>query len=132
MSTNHSRRQFTSAAALAMLAGVTVTITGCGGGGSAAGPSGTDGGTPSGDASGTISANHGHVARVTAAQLSAAGALTLDIQGSAPHTHTVELSSADLTAIAGGASVSRETTANDGHQHTVTFARQRTSDGTGY
>ena len=58
------RREFTAEAALAALAGVVITISGCGGGGYSS-PSSPDMPAPAGggssDESGTISNNHGHV-----------------------------------------------------------------------
>jgi hypothetical protein len=110
------RREFTVEAALAMLSGVLITITGC----SDNSPS-----KPSpivrGDISGTISNNHGHVATITSAQLTAANALALDIRGSASHSHTVELTATQIKDIAGGTRVAMESTTESGHQHTVTF-----------
>jgi len=125
-----SRRDFTVAAALAALSGVAITITACGGGGSPTSSTGTGGGTSSGgttsgsssgDKVGTISSNHGHSAVITAAQLTAAGALKLDIKGTADHTHTVELSAAEVVAIAGGTKTSKESSTDASHSHTVTF-----------
>jgi hypothetical protein len=122
------RRQFTLAAALAALSGVAITITACGGGystspsGSGTGSSG--GGTGSGgsgDKVGQISGNHGHSAVITGAQLSAGGALDLDITGQATHSHHVTLAGAEIASIAAGTRVSKESTSGDGHTHTVTF-----------
>lgn len=70
---------------------------------------------------GSISSNHGHVARITGAQLTAGGALSLDITGTASHPHTVELSSADVTAIAGNQRVSKTSSNDAAHTHVVTF-----------
>ncbi len=114
------RRTFTLEAVLAMLSGVVITISSsaCGGGSSPTTPNTP---TPSGDKMGVISANHGHVAIITGAQLTAGGAVNLDIQGTATHTHTVSLSAADIMAIAANQQVSRESTNNSGHSHTVTF-----------
>jgi hypothetical protein len=108
------RREFTLEAALAMLSGVAITFSACGGSSSSPSsptaqasptplptstPTPTPEATPSPapsptatpssvtDKNGTISANHGHVARVTAAQQLAGGALLLDISGSAGHPH---------------------------------------------
>lgn len=115
------RREFTVQAVLAMLAGVSITISGCGGGG---------GGTPtqpnppsggSGDKVGNISANHGHQAVITSAQLTAAAAIMLDIRGSAPHNHTVPLSASEVSAIAAGQRVSKASSDDDQHTHVVTF-----------
>jgi hypothetical protein len=123
----YSRRDFSVAAALAALSGVVITISSaaCGGSSSSSpSPVPTPAPTPtptSGDKTGTISSNHGHSAVITAAQLTAAGALKLDIKGSADHPHTVELSAAEVTAIAGGAKTSKESSTDASHSHTVTF-----------
>jgi hypothetical protein len=123
------RRRFTLASAMAILSGVAITITetACGGSDSPAGPSPTPTPTPapnpspSGDKMGTITANHGHTATISAAELAAGGAINVDIRGTSDHPHTVSLSSADITAIAGGQRVSRESTTDSAHSHTVTF-----------
>ena len=127
-----SRRDFTVAAALAALSGVAITISACGGGGSPTSSSGsgttggttgggTTSGTASGDKVGVISANHGHTATVTGAQLTAGGAVKLDIRGSSDHPHTLELTAADIASIAAGNKVTRESTTDSGHSHDVTF-----------
>ena len=94
------RRRISAAAALALLGGATITIAGCGGGGGPSGPSAGPAPTPAptpttgtgnGDKVGQVSDDSRHQAVITAAQLSAGGALTLDIQGKAPHGHIVEL-----------------------------------------
>ena len=120
------RRQFTTlAAALAALAGVSITI-GCGGGGyspTSGGGSGSGGtgGTGTGDKVGSISANHGHSAVITAARLSAGGDLSLDIHGQADHPHTVDFGAAELSSVAAGQKVSKESSTDQSHSHTVTF-----------
>jgi hypothetical protein len=117
------RREFTLAAALAMLSGVAITVSGCGGGGgsSPTEPSGGGGTGGTSGKTGTISNNHGHTASISSAQLSAGGALTLDIRGGSDHPHTVELSAGEITTIAGNGRVSKESTNDAGHSHTVTF-----------
>jgi ABC-type Fe3+-hydroxamate transport system substrate-binding protein len=145
------RREFTLEAALAMLSGVAITISACGGGGSSPtsptaqapvpAPTPTPAPTPSPtptpeaspspspspspatvtDKAGSISANHGHAARVTAAQQLAGGALQLDITGSASHPHTVQLSAGKVRDIAEGKRVSEDSSTDSGHSHTVTF-----------
>jgi len=120
-----SRREFTLAAAMAVLSGVAISVTACGGSdsGSPASPSPASPGTAptSGDRTGTISANHGHTAVIAAAQLGASGGITLNIQGSAGHPHTVALSGAELSSIAGNQRVAKESSNDTGHTHTVTF-----------
>jgi hypothetical protein len=119
------RREFTAAGILALLSGVTVTVWGCGSDSSSpSSPSPTP--APSGDLSGSISANHGHTATITAAELSAKNAVTLDIRGSAAHTHSVELSASDVASAAAGQRVSKTSstdpsTAFGTHSHLVTF-----------
>jgi len=75
-----TRREFTLQWALSVLGGAVITITGCGD--SSPGPSAPTPATtttppaPSGDVQGTISANHGHTATITAAELAAGAAVT--------------------------------------------------------
>ncbi|SRR6266571_3199234 len=129
-----SRREFTLASALAILGGVTITISGCGGGGGGYGGGGGDPYGPStpatpmtGDKIGSISANHKHEAVIHAAQLTAGDAISLDIRGQADHTHSVELSAADIAAIAANKQVSKASSESGtggpygDHLHTVTF-----------
>ena len=78
-----------------------------------------------------MSANHGHVAVITSAELSAGMDLTLDISGDAGHPHTVDLTAAELQQIASGVPVAKPASvimADDPlyadvetHGHTVTF-----------
>ena len=112
------RRAFTVESALAILSGVLITITGCDS--SDNNPS-QPAPIATGDVSGAISDNHGHVAVILRAQLTAGNALSLDIQGSATHTHTVELTAAEVMQIGGGTKVAKVSTTNSGHNHTVTF-----------
>ena len=120
------RRQFTLAAALAALSGVAITISACGGGSgsSPSSPTGSTGGTGSSgstDKVGQISNNHGHSAVITGAQLTAGGALELNIQGAATHPHTVSLTGAEIASIAANQRVAKDSSTNNGHSHTVTF-----------
>lgn len=123
------RREFTLAAALAALSGVAITISACGGGGggspsspSAPAPPAAGGGGGGGDKTGVIGSNHGHGgAVITAAQLAAPSAVSLDIRGAADHPHTVTLTEAEVAAIAANTRVSKESSSDTGHSHTVTF-----------
>ncbi|MFI4947114.1 MAG: hypothetical protein ACHP85_27805, partial [Burkholderiales bacterium] len=86
MQQTFDRREFTVAAVLAALSGVTITISSCGG--SDGSPTGNPNPTPTptpaaGDKSGSSSGNPGHTAVITAAQLTAGGAVSLDIMGQA-------------------------------------------------
>jgi len=112
------RREFTHAAALAALAGVTILIEeGCGGGSS---PTGSNAGPPA-PVTGQISENHGHEAVISSAALQAGGELSLGIQGAADHPHTVVLAAAEVVSIRGGGQVSKDATMTAGHMHVVTF-----------
>jgi hypothetical protein len=148
--TRLDRREFTAEAVLAMLSGVVVTITACGGSGPSTPtpqptptpaptpqptptpqatptpnpeptPTPAPTPTPMADKLGTVSANHGHIARITGAELTAAGAVVLDIHGTADHTHSVSLSAAEVVSIAANTQVSKVSSTDSSHNHTVTF-----------
>ncbi len=117
-----TRREFSLEAALALLAGCVITISDACGGSSTA-PSNTP---PPADTTGAISANHGHTATITGAQITAANALSLNIQGTAAHPHTVAITQADLTALKNRQVVTRDSSMDLSntfglHAHTVTF-----------
>jgi hypothetical protein len=115
------RREFTLEAILAMLSGVAITISGCGGSSYNNPTPPTTTAPPSGGREGSISANHGHRAVITAAELTAGGAVSLDIRGTADHTHTVSLTAAQVQSIAASQRVSMVSTSSNSHDHTVTF-----------
>ena len=126
MSENHEaidRREFTLQAAMAILAGVTITVAeGCGSYSSMPSPTPLPSTAPTtGDISGNVSANHGHVAVITGAQVTSGNAIALDITGTATHPHTVQISQADLASLKNKQVVTRDSTNNNGHMHTVTF-----------
>ena len=110
------RREFTVLSLMAMLSGVTVTISGCGG-------SPTQPTPPLTDHTGLVTGNHGHTAVVTAAQLGTGGAIKLDIQGTASHPHSVELTAAEVLSIRDGRQVEKGSSPSPSgsHSHTVTF-----------
>ena len=121
-----SRRQFTRESVLALLSGVVIIVTGCGGSDSSSPTSpstggGGGGGGEVGGVDGTVSANHGHIATVTDAQINAGSDVSLDIRGNADHPHTVNLTGAELTQIGNGQQVVVTTTNNQAHTHRVTF-----------
>ena len=131
MSALFHRREFV-ATAFTLLGGVVITV-GCGGGssspsspGSPAGPTPTP--TASGSVAGVVADNHPdpHVAVISAAQLGAGAALTLDIANSR-HSHTLTLSAAEVTQIAAQSrvsvmsSVSTHSDGTEPHSHRVTF-----------
>jgi hypothetical protein len=121
-----SRREFTLQSVLALLAGVVITVDGCGGSTTSPSPSPTPTPAPApplADVNGSVSANHAqpHIAVITAAQITAGSAVSLNIQGMATHPHTVELAAADLVALRSRTTVTKESTNNNNHTHTVTF-----------
>ena len=116
------RREFSRSAVIALLSAATITIVDCGGDGGSSNPPPSPSPTPTpGDVAGTVSANHGHTALVTAAQITAANAVSLDIRGEATHPHIVELSAAEVGMIGTRQTVSKTSSNNSGHIHTVTF-----------
>jgi hypothetical protein len=115
------RREFTLQAAMAILAGCTITVAeGCGSSYSSMPPSPSPQLAPS-DVNGSVSANHGHIAVIKTADITAGNAIALDIQGTATHPHTVQISQADLASLKNKQAVSRDSTNNNDHMHTVTF-----------
>ena len=112
-----SRRAFTLDAALALLAGCVITISdACGSSSSPAAPS-----TPVADVTGSVSANHGHVAVITGAQITAAQNITLNVQGTASHNHTISVTQADLTTLKNRQAVAKDSSTDNHHQRTITF-----------
>jgi hypothetical protein len=119
-----TRRDFTLAAAMAILSGVAISVSGCGGSDSSSSPASPSAASsaPAGtDKTGAISSNHGHSAVIASAQLGASGGITLNIQGTSSHPHTVALTGADLSAIASSQRVAKESSSDASHSHTVTF-----------
>ena len=113
------RREFTVAALLAMLGGVSITLSGCGS--SPAGPSAAaPTPIPVADKSATISSNHGHAAVITSAQFNAASGFALSLQGTSSHNHMLELSAAEVLQIAEGRTFAKECSGSS-HTHVVTF-----------
>jgi hypothetical protein len=110
-----SRREFTIESVLAILAAVTITVTGCDGG-YEMGPS-----PPPGDREGVVSSNHGHRAIVTAVQLNSNSSVTIDMRYQASHNHTLTLTTGELGSIAENARMVKTSSTDDGHNHTVTF-----------
>jgi hypothetical protein len=116
-----SRRAFNQASLTALFVGMTVWVGACGGGdASPSSPTPASAGG-SADKTGSISSNHGHAAAVTSAQLQAGGAATLNIRGTADHGHTVDLSAGEVAQIAAGTRVTKDSSSDSGHSHSVTF-----------
>jgi hypothetical protein len=123
--TTMTRRNFTLEAALAVLAGCVITLT------DACSKDSTPAQTPAPtaapvDINGTISDNHNHAALLTGAQIAAGNAITVSIQGTATHPHTVALTQADLQTLTNRRPVTRDSSSDlsgffGQHMHTVTF-----------
>src|SRR5262245_60441494 len=109
------RREFAEKALMAMLAGVTVTITGCKSGNP------VEATPPPPDRAGVIANNHGHVATITAVQQMAGGNVSISIQGTASHNHVLELSAAEVSTIKSGLQVTKSSLMTNNHMHTITF-----------
>jgi hypothetical protein len=114
------RREFTLQAALAVLAGTTITISACGSGGNKS-PTGPSGSLP--DINGVVSANHNHRAVLSGADVVGGVAVTLNIQGGATHPHLVALSATEIASLRRGEQVSKTSSTGDSnsHTHVVTF-----------
>lgn len=116
---NPARRAFTQSI-LALLAGVTISVAGCDDNDSPTAPG------SGADIRGSVSANHGHTALITGAQLTASNAIVLNIRDAATHPHTVELSGQEVGQIAARQRVSKTSSTDDSpdagrHSHIVTF-----------
>jgi hypothetical protein len=110
-----TRREFTSEAVMALLAGVSVTVAAC------SSDSPTAPTVNEGDELGAVSANHGHFAIIRAAQLQAGAAVAITLSTADGHTHSLALTADEVVQIAGGARVSKESSSADAHTHVVTF-----------
>jgi len=54
-------------------------------------------------------------------QLTAGAGVVLDIRGGADHPHTVDLSADEIARIRGGQRVTKQSSTDAAHRHTVTF-----------
>jgi hypothetical protein len=120
------RRRISVLSALTLLGGATLTISGCGGGGDGgpAAPSASSpapASCPTGSRCGLVSRDPLHSAEITAAQLSAGGALTLNIQGNQTHGHVISLSADEVVAIRDGRQVRKDSSTELNHSHSVIF-----------
>ncbi len=113
------RREFLARAGLiATWAAIPIALTGCG--------DDYDNDTTKppedGDVAGAVGASsgHSHSVTITEAQLETGEGVTLVLTGSG-HTHSVSLTAEEVMSIAGGQRVSKQSTRNSGHEHTVTF-----------
>lgn len=128
-----NRRQFLATLTSLAAVGFAMQVIGCIEDAPATATAGSAGGgtcalaKAAADRSGTVAANHGHVAVVTTAQQDAGTAFDLSIQGTAPHNHTLSLTTQDLADLKAGAQVVKTSSTNSGHSHVVTFAAVTTS-----
>jgi hypothetical protein len=115
-----TRRDFTVNSALALLAGCVITVTeiGC----DEKMPS-TPSPTPPADIKGdvAVAANHTHSVTVTGAEIAAGNSVALTLTGSTSHTHTVQLTQSDMTALRNRQAVTHDSTNDSNHVHAVTF-----------
>lgn len=112
------RREFLARAGLvAAWAAIPIAIEGCGDDYDK-NPTGGGGGNDD-DVAGVIGSNHGHAVTVTRVQINAGQDVTLTLSGS--HTHTVNLTAAELATIGDGGRVAKSSSSDSGHSHTVTF-----------
>jgi hypothetical protein len=107
-----NRREFTVEAALALLGGAIITISGC--------DNGTEPSPVPVDVIGEIASNHGHFVTITAAAIRAGAALDVDIRGTSGHNHVVSLSTVELAIIRNGGRIEKESSGTR-HTHLVTF-----------
>ncbi len=111
------RREFIGTAAAALFAGIAIQLTGCSSDEST-GPK-----AEAGDKVGTVADNHSspHVAVIKKAQLDATGAITLDIAGSAGHSHKVEITADNMVAIKAGTHTMLQSSTTNSHSHSIHF-----------
>jgi hypothetical protein len=69
----------------------------------------------------SISANHGHVAAVPAADVAAGVEKTYDIQGTSAHPHTIKVTAAMFAMLEAGQTVTVTSSNDAAHTHNVTI-----------
>ena len=67
----------------------------------------------------TIENNHGHDITVSAEDISAGTDKAYDIQGTAGHSHTVNLTAADFTSLKGNDGIEVVSSSDAGHTHNI-------------
>ncbi len=70
--------------------------------------------------SAAIASNHGHTLNVSKEDVAAGVEKTYDIRGSATHPHSVTVTAAHFTTLAGNAQVVIDSSNDSGHSHSVT------------
>jgi hypothetical protein len=91
---------------------------GTGGTGGTGGPGGT-GGTGGTGCAADIAGNHDHTLAVPQEDVSAGADKTYTLAG--PHSHSLAVTAADFAKLAGGESVTIQTTGGPAHEHQVTI-----------
>jgi hypothetical protein len=128
-----SRRAFIGTLTSAVAVGFAMQIIGCiqddpaSSSGKPAGNGNCALGKTTADRSGTVGTNHGHTAVVTVAQQDAGIAFNLGIQGTAGHNHTLALTTQDVANLKAGLALTKTSSTDAGHSHSVTFAAVSTS-----
>jgi hypothetical protein len=116
-----SRRVFTLEAALGILGACVITIAedAC----SSSSPTPTTPTAPPADVNGVVANNHAtpHIAIITGAQITAGGAVALNIQGQATHNHTLSITQGDLANLKNRIAITETSSTDSGHSHAVTF-----------
>jgi hypothetical protein len=116
---NITRKQFLETALTALGAMVALGAAGCSSSDNSSSSGGGD--CSKSNAAVTIEANHGHVLKVTPADVKAAVGKTYHIKGSANHDHTVTLGAPDFQQLAQGQTVYKTSTLTNNHQHPITI-----------
>lgn len=113
-----TRKQFLETALTALGAVLALGSTACSSNSNNAGKSG-GGDCSKSDALVTIDNNHGHVLKVSSADVKAAVGKTYHIQGTATHDHTVQLGTPDFQQLAQGQTVYVISSETLNHQHPI-------------
>ena len=103
---------------VALLAGATITIVGCGSDSDSGNPASS---TRMADVMGEITNNHQHLARLGGPQIAAGQQVTISIRGNATHDHDVAFTADEVQRLRGGEKVTKGSSTTDGHQHAVIF-----------
>jgi hypothetical protein len=113
------RREFLAKAGMvATWAAIAVTVTDCGGKKTTEPPGNGGNGDIQGQVS--VASGHSHSVVITHAEIVDGHAVVLTLTGSG-HTHTVSLTADEVMSIGGGGRVSKQSTTDSQHSHTVTF-----------
>lgn len=112
------RRTFFVRAGQLVLAGVSITaLISCS-------DDGGDGGTNPGSSTAiavSIANNHGHSLTLDQSDLTASTAIILTLTNGSGHTHSLDLTGAEVDQLIAGTPVSKASSTDSGHSHTVTL-----------